>query len=225
LRIEKLINEKNDNMSCFETSTFLKNPQVFKTEVFIEAVKKFNWEYKIISKNEVIVTKIPNANLHGEYAMKIKNGKVTYNSYYLKNAKELVNDLKSEFFILNVEYAKKTILSEFESVGFTMKKDYDFVATDEVKDKFFMVGYSKLENEDEKRTEIEFSILKDGTIVSDSNYIPYDVHELADKAMEGIENSFGNTRREGIEIKRKEVPVRYKNKSYCSPSNKIIAKN
>lgn len=212
-------------MSCFETSTFLKNPQVFKTEVFIEAVEKFNWEYEIKSDNEVIVTKIPNTKLHGEYAIKIKNGTVTYNSYYLKNGKELVKELQSEFFTLNVEYAQKTILTEFESVGFTLKKDYDFEPNEEVKEKFFMVGYSKLENEDEKRTEIEFSILKDGTIISDSNYIPYDVHELADKAMEGIEKSFGNTRREGIEIKRKEIPLRYKNKSYCSASNKIIAKN
>ena len=63
-------------MSCFETSTFLKNPQVFKTEVFIEAVEKFNWEYKIKSDNEVIVTKIPNTKLHGEYAIKIKNGTI-----------------------------------------------------------------------------------------------------------------------------------------------------
>jgi len=212
-------------MSCFETSTFLKNPQVFKTEIFIQAVKKFNWEYEIKGENEIIVTNIPGAQLHGEYAMKISNGKVTYNSYYLKNGKELIKDLQSKFYILNVEYAKKTILTEFESQGFSLKKDYDFVANEEIKEKFFMVGYSKLENEDEKRTEIEFSILKDGTIVSDSNYIPYDVHELADKAMEGIEKAFGNTRREGIEIKRKEIPVRYKNKSYCSVSNKIIAKN
>lgn len=213
-------------MSCFETSTFLKNPQVFKTEVFIEAVKKFNWDYEIKSDNEVIVTKIPNTNLHGEYAIKIKNGTVTYNSYYLKNGKDLIEELQSEFFVLNVEYAKKTILTEFEAVGFSLKKDYGFKPNGEVKEKFFMVGYSKLENEDEKRTEIEFSILKDGTIISDSNYIPFDVHELADKAMQGIEKSFGNIRREGIDIKRKEIPVRYKNKSYCSTvSNKIIAKN
>ncbi|MCD8423530.1 hypothetical protein [Tenacibaculum finnmarkense] len=212
-------------MSCFETSTFLKNPQVFKTAIFIEAVKKFNWEYEVISKNEVIVTKIPNTQLYGEFAIKVKNGLVTYNSYYLKNGKELVKELQNEFFTINVEYAKKTILTEFESIGFSLKKDYDFKANEEIKENFFMVGYSKLENEDEKRTEIEFSILKDGTIISDSNYIPYDLHELADKAMEGIEKSFGNRRREGIEIKRKKIPVKYKNKSYCSPSNKIITKN
>lgn len=212
-------------MSCFETSTFLKNPQVFKTQVFIEAIKKFDWQYEIKSENEIVVTQIPNTNLHGEYALKIKNGNVTYNSYYLKNGKELVNELRAEFFSLNVEYAKKTILTEFESVGFSLKKEYDFVADDTVKEKFFMVGYSKIESEDEKRTEIEFSILNDGTIISDANYIPYDLHELADKAMEGIEKAFGNTRREGVEIKRKEIPIKYKNKAYCSPSNKIIAKN
>lgn len=212
-------------MSCFETSTFLKNPKVFKTEVFIEALKNLNWDYEIKSNNEVIVTKIPNTNLNGEHALKVKNDSVTYNSYYLKNGKELIKELQNEFYSLNVQYAKRTILSEFENVGFSLKKDYDFEPSEEVKDKFFMVAYSKLENEDEKRTEIEFSILNDGTIISDSNYIPYDVHILADKAMEGIEKAFGNTRREGIEIKRKEIPLRYKNKSFCSASNKIIAKN
>ena len=66
--------------------------------------------------------------------MKISNGKVTYNSYYLKNGKELIKHLQSEFYILNVEYAKKTILTEFESQGFSLKKDYDFVANEEIKE-------------------------------------------------------------------------------------------
>lgn len=43
--------------------------------------------------------------------------------------------------------------------------------------------------------------------------------------MSKIDHSFGTTRREGIEIKRKEVPERYKTKSYCTINNKIIAKN
>lgn len=212
-------------MSCFETSTFLKNPGVFNSKIFIQAAEKLNWEYEIKNDDEVVVTNIPGTNLYGEYAIKIIHGEVSYNSYYLKNGKELVKELQSEFFTLNVEYAKKTILTEFEKVGFSLKKDYDFEPNDEVRDRFFMIGYSKLEEESEKRAEIEFSILNDGTIVSDSNYIPFDVHELADKAMEEIEKSFGHQRREGIDIKRKEIPLKYKNKSYCTAKNKIIAKN
>ena len=99
---------------------------------------------------------------------------------------------------MNVEYAKETILGEFERVGFSFKRDYDFVPNEQEVDRFFMVGYSKIENEDEKRTEIQFTILNDGAVISDSNYIPEDIHKLADEAMEKIDGAFGTNRREGI---------------------------
>lgn len=211
-------------MSCFETSKFLKNPQVFSREVLIKAAEKLNWEYKV-KANEVEITKIPNQNVHGEYAMKVKGSQVIYNSYYLKNGEQLVDELKEVFYKLNVEYALETIIEEFKSKGFSLKKNYDFAPTSQELHKFSMIGYSKDKNETEKKAEIKFTILFDGTVVSDSNYIPSDLHELADKAMESIENKFGHKRREGIEITRKEVPLKYKNKSYCTVNNKIKAKN
>jgi len=212
-------------MSCFESSKFLRNPQVMNQEVLVRACDKLGWKYEIKNQELVVLNANQKENLKGEYLLKVKGDIVTYNSYYIKNAKEFVLELQETFFELNVNYAKETILKEFESAGFTFKRDYDFVANSEEVERFYMVGYSKIENEDEKRTEIQFTILMDGTVVTDSNYIPEDIHKLADEAMEKIDNAFGTSRREGIEIKRKEVPEKYKNKSYCTVNNKIIAKN
>jgi len=212
-------------MSCFESSKFLRNPQVMNQEVLVRACDKLGWKYEIKNQELVVLNANQKENLKGEYLLKVKGDIVTYNSYYIKNAKEFVLELQETFFELNVNYAKETILKEFESAGFTFKRDYDFIANSEEVERFYMVGYSKIENEDEKRTEIQFTILMDGTVVTDSNYIPEDIHKLADEAMEKIDNAFGTSRREGIEIKRKEVPEKYKNKSYCTVNNKIIAKN
>lgn len=212
-------------MSCFESSKFLKNPQVMNQEVLIKACNELGWKYEIRQNELIVLNANQKEDLRGEYLLKVKGDTVTYNSYYMKNAKEFVSELQGTFFKLNVVYAKETILKEFESVGFTFKRDYDFVASNEEVDRFYMVGYSKIENEDEKRTEIQFTILSDGTVVTDSNYIPEDIHKLADEAMLKLDSAFGTSRREGIEIKRKEVPERYKTKSFCTINNKIRAKN
>ena len=139
----------------------------------------------------------------------------------MKNAKEFVTELQETFFKLNVVYAKETILKEFEAVGFTFKRDFDFVPTKEEVERFYMVGYSKIENEEENKTEIQFTILNDGTVITDSNYIPEDIHKLADEAMLKMDEAFGNKRREGIEIKRKEVPIKYQGKTYCSANGQL----
>ena len=212
-------------MSCFESSKFLKNPQVMNQEVLIKACNELGWKYEIRQNELIVLNANQKEDLRGEYLLKVKGDTVSYNSYYMKNAKEFVAELQGVFFKLNVVYAKETILKEFEGVGFTFKRDYDFVANNEEVERFYMVGVSKIENEDEKRTEIQFTILNDGTVVTDSNYIPEDIHKLADEAMLKIDCAFGTQRREGIEIKRKEVPERYKTKSYCTVNNKIKAKN
>jgi hypothetical protein len=212
-------------MSCFESSKFLRNPQTMNQEVLKKACDNLGWKYEIKNDELVVLNANQKENLRGEYLLKVKGDTVSYNNYYIKNAKEFVLELQDTFYELNRIYAKETILKEFESAGFTFKKDYDFIANSEEVERFYMVGYSKIENEDEKRTEIQFTILNDGTVITDSNYIPEDLHKLADEAMSKIDQSFGTTRREGIEIKRKEVPERYKTKSYCTVNNKIIAKN
>lgn len=191
-------------MSCFESSKFLKNPQVMNQEVLIKACNELGWKYEIRQNELIVLNANQKEDLRGEYLLKVKGDTVSYNSYYMKNAKEFVSELQGTFFKLNVVYAKETILKEFEGVGFTFKRDYDFVATNDEVDRFYMVGYSKIENEDEKRTEIQFTILSDGTVVTDSNYIPEDIHKLADEAMLKLDSAFGTSRREGIEIKEKK---------------------
>lgn len=47
-----------------------------------------------------------------------------------------------------------------------------------------MVGRSKDKNETEPVAQIKFTILKDGTIVTDSDYLPNDVNERAHDAMD-----------------------------------------
>ena len=88
-----------------------------------------------------------------------------------------------------------------------------------------MVASTRSKNESEKRTEIEFVIKFDGTIVTDSNYIPEDIHKLADKAMEAIDNSFGTKRKEGDQIKRKSIPTIYQGKTFCSATGQIKSKD
>jgi hypothetical protein len=211
-------------MSCFESSTFLKNPQIMRRDLLVKACDQLGWSYVQEGNTLTVISLNNETRLHGEYALKLEGNRVTYNSYYLKNGKELVGDLKQAFWGLNVKYARQSILQAFESKGFKFKKDRSFQATQEVADQFYMVGYSKLTNESEKRTEIKFSILRDGTIVSDSNYIPEDIHELADEAMAEIDQAFGSERKEGQEIIRKKIPLKYKHKAYCSADNKIKAK-
>jgi len=224
VKIKRILIEikRENNMSCFETSKFLKNPQVFSKEVLIKAAQRLNWEYKV-SQNEVAITKIPNQNVRGEYAMKIQGSKVIYNSYYLKNGEQLVDELKEVFYKLNVEYARSSILLEFKNVGFSLKKDYDFEPNKTEVDRFYMVGYSKNSKEKDKRTEIKFTILNDGTVVSDTNYLPDDMHKLADEAMRKLEEKLGNERNEN-DIVQKKVPLKYQKKVEVL-SNKIIAKN
>lgn len=211
-------------MSCFESSTFLKNPFVMNQEVLKKACDELGWKY-VLQDGELIVTDVnQKENVRGEYILKLSANTVRYNNYYLKNGKQLVSDLQQHFYKFNVIYAKESILQEFQRVGFAFKKDYDFNPDLDISDQFYMIGYSKMENETEKRTEIKFTILKDGTIITDSNYIPEDIHKLADEAMARLDESFGSQRREGIEIKRKIIPEEYRNKSYCAVNNKIKAK-
>ena len=208
-------------MSCFESSKFLKNPQTMNQVVLIKACQELGWKYEIRQDEVIILNANQKEDLKGEYLLKVKGDVVSYNSYYMKNPKEFVSELQETFFKLNVVYAKETILKEFEAVGFTFKRDFDFVPTKEEVERFFMVGYSKIENEEENKTEIQFTILNDGTVVTDSNYIPEDIHKLADEAMLKMDAAFGNKRREGIEIKRKEVPAKFQGKTYCTANGQL----
>jgi len=216
-------------MSCFESSTFLKSPQVMNQEILKKACEKLGWKFEVKTEQSRQVLYVydtnKNANLKGEFALKVIDNVVTYNSYYMKNGQELIKELESQFYGLNVVYAKETILREFQSAGFKFLPDLKFVPTETDKEKFRMVASTRMPNEIEKRTEIEFVIKFDGTIVTDSNYIPEDIHKLADKAMAAIDKSFGTKRKEGEQIKRKLIPSIYQGKTFCTAPGQIKSKN
>ena len=56
--------------------------------------------------------------------------------------------------------------------------------------------------------QIKFIILKDGTIVTDSDYLPNDVNERAHEAMDVLEQLLGNKRI----MTKKPVPAKYLSK-------------
>lgn len=205
-------------MSCFESSIFLKNPEVMNQEILISACEKLGWKYTV-NGNELIVFQLPSdENLRGEYAMKIVGNKVTYNTYYLKNAKSKVQQLQNTFYELNVKYAEESIIREFKKHGWTFKSNDKFKPNENEKVSFYMVGRSKLKDENEPISQIKFTILKDGSVITDSDYIPKDIHELADKAMQSLEGIFGCKR----DIRSKEVPLKYKHKTFCQ-NKKVIS--
>jgi hypothetical protein len=197
-------------------------------DILKQACEKLGWTFEIKTEQNNQVLYVYNANqqnnLRGEYALKVVDNVVSYNSYYMKNGRELAKELEGQFYGLNIQYAQQTILNEFQALGFKYLPDNKFVPNETEKIRFKMVAHSRMSEETEKRVELEFTIKFDGAIVSDSNYIPEDIHTLADKAMASIDAAFGTTRKEGEHIKRKEIPAKYKNKAYCKVGNKIIAK-
>lgn len=207
-------------MSCFETSTFVKNPYLMNQEVLALACDKLGWKYTK-SANELTIYHLNgNERLGGEFAMKIVGNKVTYNTYFLKNAKSKINELQSVFNELNVKYAEESIIREFREQGWSFKSNDKFKANAEEKVGFYMVGRSKLSQETEKVAQIKFTILKDGSVKTDSDYIPRDIHELADKAMLELENKMGSKRK----IIGKEIPLKYRHKTFCE-NKKTISVN
>lgn len=191
-------------MSRFESSRFIKDPKVMNPEALKRACDTLGWKY-IVKGEDLLVTDLGGKEkLYGEYALKVSGGIVTYNSYYLKNGKELVDELKSVFFPLNVEYARDSVIRSFSANGFTYKKDYRFRPTEEVADHFSMVGYTDNPGEEEKRYEVAFSILRDGTVITDSNYLPDDVNDKAHKSMDKLQELFG---RERIMTKKPEYDI------------------
>ena len=190
------------------------NQQVLKV-----ACDNLGWQYKIINDELIIMDVGKQQDLHGEFVLKVKGDQVIYNSYYIKNGQEVVKELQSVFYPLNVNYSKQAVVQEFERNGFTFKRDWDFTKTEDIAEHFYMVGETKIEGEEIKRYEIEFSILTDGTVITDSNYLPDDVNDLAHLAMDEIENLLGNKR----VMTKKEIPVEYRNriKSRTEEINKL----
>lgn len=204
-------------MSCFESSTFVKNPDTMNQEVLINACNKLGWKFSI-SNNELTIYQLnSNEDLRGEYAMKIIGNKVTYNTYYIQNANSKVSELQNTFYELNVKYSEESIIKEFKKQGWTYKSNDKFKPNFDEKISFYMVGRSKLKEETEPISQIKFTIFKDGSIKTDSDYIPKDIHELADKAMLELEKNIGNNRT----VQGKEIPLKYKHKTFCENKRTI----
>jgi hypothetical protein len=126
----------------------------------------------------------------------------------MPNAAQKVEELQNQFHALNAAYAKKSLVQEFKKKGFNYKPNEHFTPTTEEVYCFFMVGRSKDKNEDEPVAQIKFTILKDGTIVTDSDYLPNDVNERAHEAMDVLEQLLGNKR----VMTKKPVPAKYLSK-------------
>ncbi|WP_199907766.1 hypothetical protein [Leeuwenhoekiella sp. MAR_2009_132] len=186
-------------------------------ELLISACEKLRWKYTVTGNELTVFQLNSNGNLRGEYAMKIVGNKVTYNTYYLQNAQRKVQELQNTFYELNVKYAEESIIREFKIQGWTFKSNDKFKANENEKVSFYMVGRSKLKEETEPVSQIKFTILKDGSVKTDSDYIPKDIHELADKAMESLEGVFGSKR----EVNGKEIPLKYKHKTFCENKKTI----
>ena len=177
-------------------------------ECLIQACEQLNWKYTT-NGDELLVTDIGiHQKFYGEFALKVKGTEVTFNTYYLGNAMEYVTQLQKVYAKLNVEYSKNMIVNQFKAKGFTYKSNDKFIETENEKVSFFMVGRSNDKTETEPVGQIKFTILDDGTVISDSNYLPDDVNKRAHAAMDEVDMHFSSKRI----MTKKEVPLKYRDK-------------
>lgn len=195
-------------MSRFESSRFVRNPLVLNPDVLKKACDSLGWEYSINGDILTVSNAKQSSNLYGEYALKldIRTNKVTYNTYYMPDAKKKVSELQEAFNRINAVYAKEALIQEFSKKGFSYRTDFHFQPNEKELYQFFMEGQSTDIDEDEPYAKIKFTILHDGTIVTDSDYLPNDVNERAHDAMDVLEQLLGNKR---IMTKKDNIPPHY----------------
>lgn len=217
-------------------------------KVLAKACDTLGWKYSIQGDILMVTDAGQKENLHGEFVLVVQGNYVSFNRFYLREGAEKVEQLRETFNLLNVEYAENAVRKAFEEEGFTVENDSlqdaftpvgstvdrpaprrggRFLIHDQLKGKvirnLIATGVTRIPDETEPVAVIRFSILEDGTVISDSNYIPRDVHDYADHAMLNLDRVFGTKRREGREIRRKRIPAEYRDKAYCSPKNKSLA--
>ncbi len=208
-------------MSRFESSRFVRNSNVMNADVLKSACDTLGWKYSIKDNLLTISDANQKQNMYGEYVLQLNvtTNQVSYNTYYTPNAAQKLAELQTAFYKLNAEYARKSLIQSFKRKGFTYLSNDKFNPTEEEVYSFFMVGRSK--DEDEPIAQIKFIILKDGTIVTDSDYLPNDVNERAHDAMDELEILLGNER----VMTKKEVPTIYLHKMKPRTINIIEQKN
>lgn len=194
-------------MSRFESSRFVRNNNIMNKDVLISACNALGWTYKLDGDVLTVSDVKQQATLYGEFALRLntRTNEVVYNTFYLPNASQKVQELQEQFYRINAEYARKSLIQEFKKKGFTYKTNDRFTPTTETLYSFFMIGRSKDKNEDEPVALIKFDIMHDGTIVTDSDYLPNDVNERAHDAMDVLEQLMGNKR----VMTKKPVPSKY----------------
>ncbi len=194
-------------MSRFESSRFVRNNNIMNKDVLISACNALGWTYKLDGDVLTVSDVKQQATLYGEFALRLntRTNEVVYNTFYLPNASQKVQELQEQFYRINAEYARKSLIQEFKKKGFTYKTNDRFTPTTETLYSFFMIGRSKDKNEDEPVAQIKFDIMHDGTIVTDSDYLPNDVNERAHDAMDVLEQLMGNKR----VMTKKPVPSKY----------------
>lgn len=194
-------------MSRFESSRFARNPKVMNADILKSACESLGWEFTIQNNILTVTDAKQSSKLYGEYALKLNltTNEVTYNTYYMPDAHQKVEELQDQFYALNAEYSKASLIREFKKKGFNYKSNDHFQPNSEEVYSFFMVGRSKEKDEQEPVAQIKFTVLKDGTIVTDSDYLPNDVNERAHDAMDVLEQLLGNKR----VMTKKPIPSKY----------------
>lgn len=198
-------------MSMFETSRFVRNKQVMRLDCVKEACDRLGWKYRL-SENELAITDVGRGqNIWSEDLIIIRGDQVVYNSYVLggnHDVQKLQDAYEEIIDELNAEYSRQTVINAFKKNGFTYKSNEKFRATASEKFSFYMVGRSKDKEESEPVGQIKFTILSDGTVVSDSSYLPEDVNKRAHASMDIIDGDFSSKR----VMTKKDVPPKYREK-------------
>jgi hypothetical protein len=176
-------------------------------EVLKSACKILGWNFHVEGKLLIVTNALQKSNLYGEFALKLNldSNEVTYNTYYIPDAALKVEELQNKFYELNAEYSKTSLIQEFEKKGFTYRSNIRFIPNDKEKFSFYMDAKSLDPLEDEPYASIKFTVLSDGSIVTDSDYLPNDVNENAHAAMDILEQLLGNKR----VMTKKPIPARY----------------
>ena len=205
-------------MSRFETSKFVRNNAIMRQECLIAACDNLGWKYKV-ENGITLVTDIGVGISFGfEYAIKVDGTTVTYNTYYFNQTEEYVKKLREEYNALNVEYSKIVTINAFKKHGFTFKSNPSFKPNEIEKISFYMIGRSNIKEEDEPIGQIKFTILNDGTVISDSDYLPEDVNKRAHASMDDIDENFSSSR----VMTRKEIPDKYRHKVMRDANNHVV---
>lgn len=205
-------------MSRFESSRFVRNNAVMNQECLIAACDKLGWKYKVMNGVTYVTDIGIDISFGAEYAIKVEGSTVTYNTYYFGHTEEYVKKLQEEYNALNVEYSKIVTINAFKKHGFTYKSNPSFTPNGKERISFYMIGRSNIKEEDEPIGQIKFTILNDGTIISDSDYLPEDVNKRAHASMDDIDENFSSSR----VMTRKEIPDKYRHKVMRDSNNHVV---